>query len=41
MVRFLVIDQSSAYNAILRRMALNDLKVLTSTPHLSMKFPTE
>jgi hypothetical protein len=40
MVRFLIIDRPSAYNAILRRTALNDLQAVTSTPHLSMKFPT-
>jgi hypothetical protein len=40
-VRFLIIDWPSAYNAILGRTALNDLKAVTSTPHLSMKFPTE
>jgi hypothetical protein len=39
MVNFLVIDQSSAYNAIIGRMALNDLKAVTSTSHLSMKIP--
>jgi hypothetical protein len=41
MVRFLITDQPSAYNVILGRTALNDLKAITSTPHLSMKFPTE
>jgi hypothetical protein len=41
MVRFLIIDRPSAYNAILRRTALNVLQAVTSTPHLSMKFPTE
>lgn len=41
MVRFLIIDRPSAYNAILGRTALNDLKAVTSTPHLSMKFPTK
>ncbi|XP_062147680.1 uncharacterized protein LOC133856606 [Alnus glutinosa] len=40
MVRFLIIDRPSAYNAILGRTTLNDLKAVTSTPHLSMKFPT-
>jgi hypothetical protein len=38
MVRFLIIDRPSAYNAVLGRMALNDLQAITSTPHLSMKF---
>jgi hypothetical protein len=41
MVKFLIVDRSSAYNAILGRTTLNDLKAVTSTPHLSMKFPTE
>jgi len=41
MVRFLIIDRPSAYNAILGRTTLNDLQAVTSTPHLSMKFPTE
>ncbi|XP_062162167.1 uncharacterized protein LOC133869226 [Alnus glutinosa] len=41
MVKFLIVDRVSAYNAIIRRTALNDLKAMTSTPHLSMKFPTE
>jgi hypothetical protein len=40
-VRFLIIDRPLAYNAILGRTALNDFKAVTSTPHLSMKFPTE
>jgi hypothetical protein len=33
--------QTSAYNAIFGRTALNELKAVTSTPHLSMKFLTE
>jgi hypothetical protein len=41
MVKFLIIDRASAYSAILGRTALNELKAVTSTPHLSMKFPTE
>ncbi|XP_062170982.1 uncharacterized protein LOC133876752 [Alnus glutinosa] len=41
MVKFLIVDRTSAYNAIIGRIALNDLKAVTSTPHLSMKFPTE
>jgi hypothetical protein len=41
MVKFLIIDRVSAYNAIIGRTALNYLKAVTSTPHLSMKFPTE
>jgi hypothetical protein len=41
MVKFLIIDRPSAYKAILGRTALNELKAVNSTPHLSMKFPTE
>jgi hypothetical protein len=41
MVKFLVIDGPSGYNSILPRMALNELKAITLTPHLSMKFPTK
>jgi hypothetical protein len=41
MAKFLLVDHPSAYNAILGRMALNELKAITSTPHLKMKFPTE
>jgi hypothetical protein len=41
MVKFLIVDRVSVYNAIIGRTALNDLKAVTSTPHLSMKFPTE
>jgi len=41
MMKFLIVDRVSAYNAIIGRTALNDLKDVTSTPHLSMKFPTE
>jgi hypothetical protein len=40
MVKFLIVDKASAYNAIFGRTILNELKVVTSTPHLSMKFPT-
>jgi len=41
MVKFLLIDRPSAYNAIIERTALNDLKAITSTSHLKIKFPTE
>ena len=39
-VTFLVVDCSSAYNAILRRPTLNSWKAVTSTYHLMIKFPT-
>ncbi|XP_062162026.1 uncharacterized protein LOC133869069 [Alnus glutinosa] len=41
MVKFLLIDRPSAYNAFLGRTTLNDLKAITSIPHLKIKFPTE
>jgi hypothetical protein len=41
MVKFLLVDRPSAYNAILGRTALNDLKVVTSTSHWKIKFLTK
>jgi hypothetical protein len=41
MVKFLLIDRPSAYNAILGRTILNDLKAITFTSHLKIKFPTK
>ena len=40
-VMFLVVDCSSAYNAILGRLTLNSWKSVTSTYHLMIKFPME
>jgi hypothetical protein len=40
-VDFLVIDQPSAYNAIIGQPASNKLKAITSTYQLMMKFPTK
>ena len=40
-VNFLVVNCSSSYNAIIRRPTLNSWRVVTSTYHLSVKFPTE
>ena len=40
-VTFLVVDYSSAYNAILGRPILNSWKALTLTYHLMIKFLTE
>ena len=40
-VTFLVINYSSAYNAILDRPTLNSWKEITSTYHLMVKFPTK
>ncbi|XP_075666706.1 uncharacterized protein LOC142636381 [Castanea sativa] len=40
-VAFLVINCSSAYNAILGRPILNAWKAITLTYHLMVKFPTE
>ena len=41
LVNFLVVDCSSLYNAIIGRSTLNSWKAVTSTYHLSIKFPTE
>ena len=40
-MNFLVEDCSSSYNAIIGRPILNSWKAVTSTYHLSIKFPTE
>ena len=40
-VTFLVVNCSSAYNAILRRPTFNSWKAVTSTYHLMIKFPTD
>ena len=40
-VNFLVVDCSSFYNAIIGRPTLNSWKAVTSTYHLSIKFPIE
>ena len=37
-VTFLVVDYSSAYNAILGQLTLNSWKAVTSTYHLMIKF---
>ena len=38
-ITFLVVDYSSAYNAILGRPTLNSWKAITSTYQLMIKFP--
>ena len=40
MVNFLVINQPSAFNAVLGRLSLKALKAITSMYHLLIKFPT-
>ena len=39
MVDFMVIDQPSAFNAVLRRSSLRALKAITDIYHLLMKVP--
>lgn len=41
MVKFRFIDSPGAYNAIVGRTVLNQLRAVTSTPHQKMKFSTE
>ncbi|KAK3024809.1 hypothetical protein RJ639_044119 [Escallonia herrerae] len=41
MLDFVVVRVPSAYNAILGRTSLNQLRVVVSTYHMKMKFPTE
>ncbi|KAL5763039.1 hypothetical protein ACOSP7_019303 [Xanthoceras sorbifolium] len=40
MADFLIIDCPTAYNTVIGRPTLNDLEVITSTKHLTLKFPT-
>ena len=40
-VTFPIVDCLSAYNAIMGHPTLNSWKVVTSTYHLMIKFPTE
>ena len=40
-VNFLVVDCSSSYNAIIGKPTLNSWNAITSTYHLSVKFPIE
>ncbi|XP_060968820.1 uncharacterized protein LOC133036288 [Cannabis sativa] len=40
MADFAVIDQHSAYNAVIGRPILKEMKIVTSIYHLTMKFPT-
>ncbi|XP_072076642.1 uncharacterized protein [Arachis hypogaea] len=39
-IDYIVVDVSSAYNALIGWTMLNQLTAVVSTPHLCMKFPT-
>lgn len=39
--RFIVVDVPSVYNMIISRPTLNQLRVMVSTYHQAMKFPTQ
>ncbi|XP_072090533.1 uncharacterized protein [Arachis hypogaea] len=39
-IDFIVVNENSAYNALIGRKTLNRLAAVVSTPHLCMKFPT-
>lgn len=41
MADFLMVKDHSSYNAIVGQPTLNSLKLVTSTYHLKMKFPTD
>ena len=40
MTNFVVVDCTSAFNAVLGRPSLRELKAVTSIYHMSVKFPT-
>ena len=40
MANFVVVECTSAFNAVLGRPSLRELKAITSVYHLAMKFPT-
>jgi len=39
-IRYLVIDANTSYNILLGRPSINKLRVVVSTPHLAIKFPS-
>ena len=39
-VKFLIVDASSAYNMLLGRPSLNAIKAIPSVYHMMIKFPT-
>lgn len=40
-IKIHVVNASSSYNAVIRQTTVSTLKVVTSIPHLKIKFPTE
>jgi len=41
MIKYLTITVRTSYNALIGRPSLNELGVIISTPHLTMKFPSK
>jgi len=39
-IRYLVINANTSYNILLGRPSINRMRVMVSTPHLAMKFPS-
>ncbi|KAG5035622.1 hypothetical protein JHK87_010532 [Glycine soja] len=41
MIKYLTVSVRTSYNALIGRPSLNELGVIISTPHLTMKFPSK
>lgn len=40
-VKFLLVKANTSYNVLLRRPCLNAFRAIVSTPHLTLKYPTD